>query len=70
MRIILPRLAPIFPTFLSSLDGLLRQELYPLSSFLIVTLEHFLGALLFLLFLINTIPEIKTLRPGKWFLVL
>ena len=70
MRKILPPLAVIFAALLWSVDGLLRQELYSVSSFLIVTLEHFLGALLFLPFLIKALPEIKTLGQRGWISIL
>ncbi|MBT3946429.1 MAG: EamA family transporter [Candidatus Marinimicrobia bacterium] len=66
MRKILPPLAIVFAALLWSLDGFLRQELYSVSSFLVVTLEHALGALLFLPFLIKAWPEIKTLGQRGW----
>ncbi|GIT32042.1 MAG: hypothetical protein Ct9H300mP2_1210 [Candidatus Neomarinimicrobiota bacterium] len=37
----------IIAAFLWSMDGFLRQELYSVSSFLIITLEHALGAIIF-----------------------
>ena len=61
MRKILPPLAVVFAALLWSMDGFLRQELYSVSSFLVVTLEHALGTLLFLPILIKAWPEIKTL---------
>ena len=70
MRKILPPLAVVFAALLWSADGFLRQELYSISSFLVVTLEHAFGALLFLPFLIKTWPEIKKLGQRGWISVL
>jgi drug/metabolite transporter (DMT)-like permease len=70
MRKILPPLAVVFAALLWSVDGFLRQELYSISSFLVVTLEHAFGALLFLPFLIKTWPEIKKLGQRGWISVL
>jgi drug/metabolite transporter (DMT)-like permease len=70
MRKILPPLAVVFAALLWSLDGILRQELYSVSSFLVVTLEHLLGALLFLPFLVKAWPEIKTLGQRGWVSIL
>lgn len=70
MRKILPPIAVITAALLWSLDGFLRQELYSVSSFLIVTLEHTFGALLFLPFLIKTWPEIKKLGQRGWISIL
>ena len=70
MRKILPPLAVVFAALLWSADGFLRQELYSISSFLVVTLEHAFGALLFLPFLIKTWPDIKKLGQRGWISVL
>jgi len=70
MRKILPPLAVVFAALLWSADGFLRQELYSISSFLVVTLEHAFGALLFLPFLIKTWPEIKKLGQRGWISIL
>ena len=70
MRKMLPPLAIVFAALLWSLDGFLRQELYSISSFLVVTLEHAFGAVLFLPFLIKTWPEIKKLGQRGWISVL
>jgi len=70
MRKILPPIAVITAALLWSLDGFLRQELYSISSFLIVTLEHALGALLFLPLLIKAWPEIKNLGQRGWISIL
>ena len=66
MKRILPPLAVIFAALLWSLDGLLRQELYHISSFVIVALEHSIGALIFLPFLFKSIPKIKKLGQRGW----
>ena len=70
MQKILPPLAVVFAALLWSVDGFLRQELYSISSFLVVTLEHAFGALLFLPFLIKAWPEIKKLGQRGWISVL
>ncbi len=66
MKKYLPPLAVIIAAFLWSLDGILRQQLYNISSFLIITLEHAFGALLFLPFLIKGWGLIKTLNQRGW----
>ena len=66
MKRILAPLAVIFAALLWSLDGLLRQELYHISSFVIVALEHSIGALIFLPFLFKSIPKIKKLGQRGW----
>ncbi len=66
MKKYLPALAIIFAATLWSLDGFLRQELYSLPSFLIVTLEHTFGALLFIGFLIKGWKEIATMSQRSW----
>lgn len=70
MRKILPPIAVVFAALLWSMDGFLRQELYSVSSFLVVTLEHALGAILFLPLLIKAWPEIKTLGQRGWISIL
>jgi drug/metabolite transporter (DMT)-like permease len=62
----LPPLAVIVAAFLWSLDGLLRQKLFSVSSFLIITLEHALGAILFLPFLIKGWKNVKKLNQRSW----
>lgn len=62
----IPPLAVIIAAFLWSLDGFLRQKLSPIPSFLIITLEHALGALLFLPLLIKGWAEIKKLEQRGW----
>ena len=66
MNRILAPLAVVFAALLWSLDGLLRQELYHISSFVIVALEHSIGALIFLPFLFKSIPKIKKLGQRGW----
>ena len=66
MKRILAPLAVVFAALLWSFDGLLRQELYHISSFVIVALEHSIGALIFLPFLFKSIPKIKKLGQRGW----
>tara|TARA_Y100000590_G_scaffold115936_1_gene132283 strand:+ start:12372 stop:13268 length:897 start_codon:yes stop_codon:yes gene_type:complete len=66
MNKILPPFAVIFAAILWSLDGLLRQELYSIPSFLIITLEHAFGALLFFPLLIKAWSDIKSLSQRQW----
>ena len=66
MKRILAPLAVVFAALLWSLDGLLRQELYHISSFVIVALEHSIGALIFLPLLFKSIPKIKKLGQRGW----
>ncbi len=66
MKRYLPPIAVITAAFLWSLDGFLRQQLFSVSSFLIITLEHALGAILFLPFLIKGWNNIKRLDQRGW----
>ena len=66
MKKLLPPLAVIFAALLWSLDGILRQELYSISSLLVVALEHSIGALLFLPFLIKEKEKLKQLKQTGW----
>ena len=70
MRKILPPLAVMLAAVLWSLDGFLRQELYSISSFLVIMIEHALGAILFLPFLIKSQSEIKALDQRGWISIL
>lgn len=70
MKKYLPPLAILLAATLWSLDGFLRQELYALSAFLIVTLEHGLGALLFLPLLYRGRHEIYAINQRTWVSVL
>ncbi|MEE8478385.1 MAG: DMT family transporter [Candidatus Neomarinimicrobiota bacterium] len=66
MKKYLPILAIIFAALLWSLDGYLRQELYNVSSFLIVTIEHVIGAIVFLPFLLKGKGEIYAMGQRAW----
>lgn len=66
MKKYLPIIAIIFAALLWSLDGFLRQALYSVSSLLIVTIEHALGALLFLPFLLRGKKEIAAMGQRAW----
>ncbi len=66
MKKYLPIFAIIFAALLWSLDGFLRQELYSISSFLIVTIEHVIGALVFLPFLLKGKKEIFAMGQRAW----
>ena len=62
----LPALAVISAAILWSLDGYIRQNLFSLPSFLIISLEHAIGALIFLPLLINGLNEIYSLNQRGW----
>ncbi|MEE8335454.1 MAG: DMT family transporter [Candidatus Neomarinimicrobiota bacterium] len=66
MKKYLPALAVIFAAFLWSLDGFLRQNLYELSSFLIISLEHILGAIILAPLLIKGWKELRSLNQRGW----
>jgi len=66
MKKYLPIFAIIFAALLWSLDGFLRQELYNVSSFLIVTIEHVIGAIVFLPFLLKGKKEIFAMGQRAW----
>ncbi len=66
MKKYLPPLAVIAAATLWSLDGFLRQQLYSIPSFTIITLEHLFGAVLFLPFLIKGWTKVKTLDQRGW----
>ena len=66
MKKYLPIFAIIFAALLWSFDGFLRQELYSVSSLLVVTIEHALGALLFLPFLLRGKKEIAAMGQRAW----
>ena len=48
-----PALAVIMAAILWSFDGFIRQNLFTLPSFLIITIEHVIGAILFFPFLFH-----------------
>ena len=66
MKKYLPIYAIIFAALLWSLDGFLRQELFEIPSFLLVTIEHVIGAIVFLPFLIRGRREIATMNQRSW----
>lgn len=66
MKKYFPIIAIIFAALLWSLDGFLRQELYSIPSFLIVTIEHVIGALVFLPFLIKGRKELFAMGQRAW----
>lgn len=66
MKKYLPIVAIIFAALLWSFDGFLRQELYNVSSFLIVAIEHIIGALVFLPFLLKGKKEIFLMGQRAW----
>ena len=65
-----PSLAVIFAALLWSIDGFLRQELNTVPSILIVSLEHSIGAIIFLPFLVRSWESIKTLGQREWVSIL
>ena len=65
-----PQLAVIAAAVLWSLDGLLRQMLYNVPAFLIISIEHVIGALIFIPFLIKGWKEILKLGQRAWISVL
>lgn len=66
MRRFLGPSAVLFAAVLWSLDGLLRQSLYAAPSFLVVTLEHALGTLLFAPLLLRSHVSIRALSAKTW----
>ena len=66
----LPALAVIGAAILWSLDGYIRQNLFALPSFLIISLEHVIGAIIFFPLLIKGWKEIYTLSQRGWISVL
>ena len=61
-----PYIAIIFAALLWSTDALLRQSLYTISPLLIITLEHGIGALIFLPLIKKFWFEIKKLSQSDW----
>ena len=66
----LPALAVIGAAILWSLDGYIRQNLFALPSFLIISLEHVIGAIIFFPLLIKGWTEIYILSQRGWISVL
>ena len=65
-----PALAVIMAAILWSFDGFIRQNLFTLPSFLIITIEHVIGAILFFPFLLKGWRKISTLRQRGWISIL
>ena len=71
----LPQLAVISAAILWSFDGLLRQMLYNVPPFLIISIEHVIGAVIFIPFLIKGLKagaenlDISTLDKYLWWYV-
>ena len=70
MKKYLPALAVISAAILWSFDGILRQNLYTLPSFLIVALEHLIGAIIFLPLLLKGWKEVSDLHQRGWISIL
>jgi drug/metabolite transporter (DMT)-like permease len=70
MKKYLPALAVISAAILWSFDGILRQNLYTLPSFLIVALEHLIGAIIFLPLLLKGWKEVSAMHQRGWISVL
>ena len=70
MKKYLTALALIFAAFLWSFDVFICQNLFALPSFLIVSLEHVIGAILFLPLLIRGWKEVSLLGQRGWISVL
>ena len=66
MKRFIPPIAVIIAALLWSMDGFLRQELYSVSSFLIITLEHALGAIIFFPLLFRSWNEIRNIGQRGW----
>ena len=66
----LPALAVISAAILWSLDGYIRQNLSTLPSFFIISLEHIIGAIIFLPILIKGWNEIVKIQQRGWISVL
>ena len=66
MKRFTPPIAVIIAALLWSMDGFLRQELYSVSSFLIITLEHALGAIIFFPLLLRNWNEIRNIGQRGW----
>lgn len=70
MKKLFPPLAVVVAALLWSYDGFLRQELHAVSSFLVITIEHSLGAILFLPFLIKGWSKIRQMNQRGWISIL
>lgn len=65
-----PAVAVIFAAVLWSFDGFIRQNLFTLPSFLIITIEHVIGAIIFLPYLFTGWKEISNLWQRGWISIL
>ena len=63
---VLPSAAVICAALLWGVGGVLRQDLYSISSLVIVSIEHLLGASIFLPFLFISTSKIKQLERKGW----
>ena len=70
MKKYLPDLAVISAAVLWSLDGYIRQNLSTLPSFLIISLEHVIGAIIFFPLLLKGWNEIVIIRQRGWISIL
>ena len=70
MKKYLPALAVISAAVLWSLDGYIRQNLSTLPSFLIISLEHVIGAIIFFPLLLKGWNEIVIIRQRGWISIL
>ena len=65
-----PAFAVIMAAILWSFDGFIRQNRFILPSFLIITIEHVIGAILFFPLLLKGWKEISALRHRGWISIL
>lgn len=65
-----PAVAVIFAAILWSFDGFIRQNLFTLPSFLIITIEHVIGAIIFLPYIFTGWKEISNLWQRGWISIL
>ena len=70
MKKYLPALAVISAAILWSLDGYIRQNLSTFPSFLIISLEHVIGAIIFFPLLLKGWNEIVIIRLRGWISIL
>jgi drug/metabolite transporter (DMT)-like permease len=59
-------LAIVFAAILWSADGFLRQGLYTVPSMLVVVIEHALGTLLYLPFVLAGWKHVRAMTPKQW----
>ena len=63
-------LAIVFAAVLWSADGFLRQGLYVVPSMLVVAIEHALGTLLYLPFVVAGWKHVRAITPRQWGILL